>query len=70
MLNLNQPLLTEIAAAELLGTTPAQLATWRRQGAGPEWLCIGHRIIRYEPAALGAWLAQLPDGRNDTTRHG
>jgi hypothetical protein len=59
MVDLNEPLLTETMAAELLGVTTEQLALWRRQDKGPEWLSIGRRIIRYEPAAISEWLYNL-----------
>ncbi|MCW2799466.1 MAG: hypothetical protein JWQ70_938 [Aeromicrobium sp.] len=59
MFDLNEPLLTETKAAALLGVTTDDLALWRRQNKGPEWLSIGRRIIRYEPAAISEWLYNL-----------
>ena len=58
MIDLRQPLLTEADAAKLLGVTCSQMVTWRRQETGPEWLCIGKRVIRYEPAALTTWVLE------------
>lgn len=65
MIDLRHPLLTEAAAAKLLGVTEHQMVTWRRQGNGPEWLCIGKRVIRYEPAALTTWVLHYGNSHRD-----
>lgn len=46
--------LSEVAAAALVGYTPAALRLWRRQGRGPAYIKIG-RSIRYAPADVREW---------------
>ncbi len=45
-----EALLTEIAAAALLGLRPATLCSWRSRGHGPRFLRLGHKrrpAVRY-----------------------
>lgn len=56
---LTQPadhLLTPAETADLLGVTELTLAEWRRHRQGPPYLKLGHRTVRYDRDALGAWL--------------
>lgn len=48
--------LTPSEAAEMLGVTEQTLAEWRRHRHGPPYLRLGHRTVRYDLAALEAWL--------------
>ena len=48
-----EELLTEIAAAALLGLRPATLCSWRSRGHGPRFLRLGHKRrppVRYRLA--------------------
>ena len=48
-----EELLTEIAAAALLGLRPATLCNWRSRGCGPRFLRLGHKRrppVRYRLA--------------------
>lgn len=42
--------------AEILGIALKTLDTWRYRGQGPPYLVLVRRV-RYEPAAVRAWLA-------------
>jgi excisionase family DNA binding protein len=57
-------LLSVDEVAEFLGIPVATLYQWRHKGAGPEAYRVG-RHLRYEPAAVRAWLAE-----HLTDRHG
>ncbi len=48
-------LLTTRIAAEWLGLSPRTLEALRVRGGGPSYLKLG-RLVRYEPAALEAWI--------------
>lgn len=48
-------LLTRRELAELLGLAPKTLANWLVAGDGPPVVRLG-RAVRYEPAAVRAWL--------------
>lgn len=59
-----EPLLSADQVADFLGIPLATLYQWRHKGAGPEAYRIG-RHLRYEPAAVRAWLDEqlaAPDG--------
>lgn len=61
-----EPLLTEYAAARILGMSAAWLRRCRWAGTGPEY--VRHaRAVRYEPAAIRRWIeerrVQTEDGR-------
>jgi predicted DNA-binding transcriptional regulator AlpA len=43
-------------AAELLGLSPATLASWRSRGRGPAFLRLGGRAIRYRRSDLERFL--------------
>lgn len=49
------PLLCERAAAQLLGVTPSCLRSWRARHAGPPYVRLGKRAIRYPRADLLLW---------------
>ena len=48
-------LLSADEVAEFLGIPVATLYQWRHKGCGPEAYRVG-RHLRYEPAAVRAWL--------------
>ncbi len=53
----DQPLLTTVQTAHLLGLHPDTLRVWRaRPGRGPEWLRVGNRY-RYSREAIDLFLA-------------
>lgn len=49
--------LTMSELAEELRTTPSTLRYWRREGAGPQWIKIGKRVI-YRRTDVEAWLGE------------
>ena len=51
----NRPLLHETHAAKLLAVSPAWLQRKRWEGDGPAYIRHG-RAIRYEHAAIEAWI--------------
>lgn len=51
-------LLDANAAARTLGVSVRALETWRAQGAGPPYVRIGHRLVRYRRETLRVWVAQ------------
>jgi len=51
-----EPLMESTAIAELLGTTPQNLAQMRYRGTGPKFIKLGHRAIRYRWTDVEAWL--------------
>jgi len=57
-------LLTTEEAAELCSVSVITLARWRKEpGAGPNWVRIGPRLVRYRLSAVQAWLdEQQPRG--------
>lgn len=50
-------LMTEREVAEILGICHRTLQGWRCKGTGPLFVRVGRRV-RYEPAALQAWLRE------------
>lgn len=50
-------LMTEQEAAAYLGITPRTLCNARANGNGPAFHRLNHKIIRYDPADLDAYLA-------------
>jgi predicted DNA-binding transcriptional regulator AlpA len=50
-------ILTSEHAAALLGFHPSYLAKARLSGAGPKYLKIGTRSVRYRRSDIDAWLA-------------
>ena len=51
-----EPLLTTDEAAALLGTTRRTLETWRCSGAGPVFVKLRDRMVRYRPTDLEAFI--------------
>ena len=51
-------LVTELQAARMLAASPATLRRWRDVGGGPPWVRVGRRLVRYDVAALRAWVEQ------------
>jgi len=51
-------LLDANAAARTLGVSLRALEAWRAQGAGPPYVRIGRRLVRYRRETLRAWVAQ------------
>lgn len=56
--------LTPRAAAALLAVSVASLARWRMRGTGPAYCLVSRRAIRYQRAAISAWLSERE--RNST----
>lgn len=51
------PLLTTAEVAAILGVTPRTVERWRNlTGGGPPYVRIGRRTIRYEAAAVAAFV--------------
>lgn len=48
--------LTEMEVANLLSVSPRTLQQWRSRGEGPPFLKLGHRSVRYDEAAVEAWV--------------
>jgi hypothetical protein len=48
---LDEPLLTDVEAADVMGITPGTLAVWRCNGDGPEYVKLG-RAVRYTRSAI------------------
>lgn len=51
-------LLTISEVAHLLRISRWELSDWRRNGAGPPYLKLSYKIIRYPRRALADWLSQ------------
>jgi hypothetical protein len=52
-------LISEIAAANLLGVSNRTMQTWRYRGTGPIYISIGRRCIRYRMADLNEYLEKI-----------
>lgn len=50
-----QPLWTPTQAAEYLSLSPRTLEAKRCTGGGPPYIKLG-RVVRYDPAAVKAWV--------------
>ena len=53
---MNEPLLTTIQTAHLLGVHPDTLRVWRKTQRGPAWFQVGNRY-RYSREAIDAFLS-------------
>ncbi len=42
-------------AAELLGVRPSVMESWRHTGAGPPFVRLNHKTVRYRIRDLAAW---------------
>jgi len=51
-------LLRDTEVATLIGVTRKTLENWRHSGNGPEFLKLGHKVVRYHPETLEIWLAK------------
>lgn len=54
-------MLTDVAAAELLGVSPATMRSWRCRGTGPSYLKLGRGIraaVRYDRHDLDRFIDQ------------
>ena len=49
-------LLTERQASERLGYSPRALQQWRRTGAGPKFVRVSARSVRYRLCDLHEWI--------------
>lgn len=57
MMNENDPLMDQDAAAKVLGLkNPKTLAIWRGRRQGPPWVHVG-RLVRYKASDLAAFIA-------------
>jgi predicted DNA-binding transcriptional regulator AlpA len=52
------PLLTSEQTAQELKVSERTLEDWRRTGAGPPFIRISRRCVRYRRADIEAWLAE------------
>ena len=50
--------LSTAQAAEYLGVRRRTLETWRRNGAGPPFISISKRCVRYRKTDLDRWLEE------------
>lgn len=53
----SESLLNAAEVAEWIDVDQQLLADWRSRRVGPPFLKLGHRTVRYEPAAIRKWLA-------------
>jgi excisionase family DNA binding protein len=53
---MNEPLLSTLQVAHLLGLHPDTLRVWRKQQRGPAWVRLGSRY-RYSRAAIDTFLS-------------
>ncbi len=53
-----EQLLTTEQAAAILGTTKRTLEAWRYVGAGPVFVKLRGRMVRYRPSDLAAFVAE------------
>jgi predicted DNA-binding transcriptional regulator AlpA len=51
-------LLRPDAVAGRLGVATATLATWRGTGAGPAFVRLSHKTVRYQPAEVEKFIAE------------
>jgi hypothetical protein len=54
-------------AARMIGVSASTLRRWRRQGVGPEAICIS-RLVRYRPRDLEQFLASSKTRHADERR--
>jgi hypothetical protein len=59
---LGDRLVSEGEAAAFLGIAQRTLQGWRRSGAGPRFLRLSRRSIRYRPNDLAAWMMAHLEG--------
>ncbi len=50
-------LVDQVEAAELMGVSPSLLRDWRFKGAGPQYIRLGHRTVRYKRSDLERFIA-------------
>ena len=64
-------LYTPEEAGEFLGVAPQTLAHWRVSGAGPKFVHLTRRCIRYSETALRAWVEERTrESTAENGRHG
>lgn len=56
-------LLTPSQVSEILACSIDTLRRWRAEATGPPAIKLSGRCVRYEAAALRAWLTELGDRR-------
>lgn len=52
-----EPLLTPAQCARLVGVSTSTLQVWRALRKGPAFVKFSRRTVRYQPAAVAAWIA-------------
>jgi len=57
-----EPLLTPAQCAKQLGVSVSTLQAWRALGKGPTFVKFSRRTVRYQPAAVAAWIAAQQRG--------
>lgn len=60
-----QKYLTEDEVAEMLNISKHKLYLMRREGAGPKFIRLGHRTLRYEIKEVERFLEALNEGGSD-----
>ena len=65
---MNEPLLTTIQTAHVLGLHPDTLRAWRKREIGPMWVRVGSRY-RYRREAIDDFLAGRQQKPSDVTSH-
>lgn len=64
-------LITTGRAAEFLKTSPRTLEKWRRDGAGPPFVRISHRCVRYRIRDLVSWTeSRIPAIYRESSKEG
>lgn len=59
-------MLTPAEVCEQLNVPNTRLQDWRLiPGAGPDFIRMGHRTVRYRQSAVDAWLAKRAGERAD-----
>jgi hypothetical protein len=53
---INEPLLTQTEAANLLHVEPRTLESWRQHRTGPRYIRYSRRCVRYRLQDLSAWI--------------
>lgn len=63
---MDQHILTIPETAALLKVTRVTLTNWRRSGAGPPFVVMGTKSIRYRRQDVESWLESLVVTRRDS----
>lgn len=50
------PLLTPAQVGEILAVSERTLERWRMTGEGPVYVALSRKVVRYDPAAIAAFV--------------